>query len=119
MKGRRFVQKDTDIDSTNGFWQTTTRVLSLPSSDLDERISQSPLAENHDAWGTYSDNLRPNEREGRLGDDTPPSNKPTSGSRNLVVLHERAGVFPVTESDSEKHVRIFCILSRVVSPCLS
>jgi len=37
-----------------------------------------------------------------LGDDAPPSNEPTGGSRNAVILDERAGVFPVTETDSEK-----------------
>ena len=73
----------------------------------------------HDARGTYGDDLRSNKRESSLGDDAPPSDKPTGGSRNTIVLNEWTRVFPVTESDSETNVRTFSIPPGVKPPCLS
>jgi hypothetical protein len=79
----------------------------------------SSVTRNHDACGAYSDNLCPNEREGSLGDDAPPPDEPTGGSRNVMVLNERAGVLPITESNSITNVRISNTLSGAVSPRLS
>ena len=68
--------------------------------------SLSSITRNYNTRCTYGDDLRSNEREGSLGDYAPPSNEPTGGSRNIVILDERAGIFPVTETDSGKNVRI-------------
>ena len=102
----RLLQKDTDVNSANGFWQTTTGILSLSSSDLNDRPQFESVTQHRGARDTYGDNLRSNEGEGSLGDDAPPSDKPSGGSGNVVVLNEWTGVFPVTETDSETNVRI-------------
>lgn len=60
---------------------------------------------NDDACDAYGDDFGSNEREGSLGNDTPPSDKSACGSRNVIVLDERTRVFPVTEADSETSVR--------------
>lgn len=59
-----------------------------------------------DPCGTYGDDLRSNEREGSLSRDAPPSDKSACGSRNVMVLDERTGVFPVAEADPGTDVRI-------------
>ena len=68
---------------------------------------------------TYGDDLRSNERERSLGDDAPPPDEPTGDSGDAMVLDERAGIFPVTESDPEINVRIFDISYGAKTPCLS
>ena len=79
----------------------------------------SSVARNHDACTTYSDDLRPNKREGGLGNNTPPPDEPTGGSRNVMILDERAGVLPITESDSKMDVRISNVLSGAMPTHLS
>ena len=105
-------QKDTDVYSADGLWQTTAGILSLTSGDLNGPPSLSSVTLNRCACGTYGDDLGPDEREGSLGDDTPPSDEPTGCSRDPIVLNERTGVFPITETDSETIIRISCALSR-------
>ena len=82
-------------------------------------FSSTSVTGNYNACGTHSDNLRSNEGERGLRDDTPPSDEPTGDSRDSVVLNERPGIFPVTESDSKIGVSIFDILFGVKSCCLS
>ena len=77
------------------------------------------MTQNHDGCDTYSDNLRSNEGEGSLGDDAPPPEKPAGGSGNAMVLNERAGIYPVAETDSEINVRISSTVSGVKSSYLS
>ena len=77
------------------------------------------VTQNHDAQDTYSDDLRPNEGEGSLGDDAPPSDKPAGSSGNVMVLDEWTRVFPVTETDSETNVRIPSTRYGIKSSCLS
>ena len=78
----------------------------------------SSVRQDHGACGAYGDNLRSNEREGSLRDDGPPCGEPTGSSRNAMVLGERAGVFPITETDSGTKRQGFRTLARrkVLSP---
>ena len=105
-------QKDTDVYSANGLWQTTAGILSLTSGDLNGPPSLSSVALNHCACGTHGDDLGSDEREGSLRDNAPPSNEPTGCSRDPIVLNERTGVFPITETDSETIISISRALSR-------
>lgn len=107
MEVKRVLQENTDVNSANSLWYTTTRIFGLSSGDLnDPPINLNFEARKDDGCGTYSNNLCSNERESSLRNDAPPSNKSASGSRNVVVLDERTGVFPVTEADSGTSVRI-------------
>ena len=62
--------------------------------------------QNRGECSAHSDNLRSNKGEGSLRGDTPPPNKSAHGTRDIVVLDERTGVFPVAEANSETNVRI-------------
>jgi len=77
------------------------------------------MTRNRDTCGTYGDNLRSDEGEGSYRGDAPPPNKPAGDSGNIMVLNERAGIYPVTETDPEINVRIPGTTSRVGSSCLS
>lgn len=50
--------------------------------------------------GTYRNNLGTDEREGSLCHDRPPAEETTGVSLDAVVLNERAGVLPVTETNA-------------------
>lgn len=80
--------------------------------------SLSSMMWGHGACGTHGDNFRSKEREGSLRDDAPPSGKPTGGSRNVMVLDEWAGIFPITETNSGTKLRDFRNFSqsKVTSP---
>jgi hypothetical protein len=60
----------------------------------------------YDGWSTYSDNLRSNEGEGGLRGDTPPANESARGTRNVMVLDKRTGIFPVAEADPKIYARV-------------
>ena len=79
----------------------------------------SSVTQNHDAQDAYSNDLRPNKGEGSLGDDAPPSYKPTGSPGNIMVLDKWTGIVPVTETDSEINVRVSSSMSRVKYSCLS
>ena len=61
---------------------------------------------NHDECSAHSDDLGSNEGEGSLRTDTPPSNKSAGGTRNIIILDEWTGIFPVAETNSETNVRV-------------
>lgn len=50
--------------------------------------------------GAYSNNFGPDERESSLGHYSPPTKETSLCSVVTIVLHERAGILPVTESNT-------------------
>jgi hypothetical protein len=91
-----FLQKDTDVNSTDSLWDTTTRILGLSGGDLN---NFNIVTRKDNGCGAYSDNLSSDEGERSLGDDTPPPGESARGSRNIIVLDKRTRVFPVSETD--------------------
>ena len=92
-------EENTDVDPLDSLREVAPRVLCLAGGDLKEWIrSSSDLLVSKRR--SYRHNLRADEREGSLSHDRPPAKEATSGSRNVVVLHEGARMLPVSETDA-------------------